>query len=448
MSHLQQWTAEAFSTLERARELSALAQIVLESTQHVLTDQLPKKLNLCVKDVDKVKDHHANVSALLEHLRAKVKEMRQTYVSLYSQRLEPAMGKLDSIIALLEKTHIPEFLVSEKRQTLGDFVSRAEIDLLKRNVKIYKHNSEGCVGLLQRHIAQLTLAFQELAPKYAEMTETYDAHLVAVQLTIKMHSKDHNLVASILKENSLLEQELVHLLELLTKHYDQCVLGLRHLDSGKVDSEVLRQDSQELPGVLKEFNVIHDIIMNNETRAARYAEQQTPWIESVAAMCEHLIGAYGRFKTENITKFVLLLLSCEEVLRRCPIEYVSSPIDAFVEVVDQLCYHYSQFVAVFKTEFLTELHHEQYVYPRKFLKALEEFFNGPLLQLEEEERARRRNWLRKYGDFIPKEFILPGEANQPSVVQVISEGLEDIQHPNAADNEQRLVAAMAALHST
>ena len=47
--------------------------------------------------------------------------------------------------------------------------------------------------------------------------------------------------------------------------------------------------------------------------------------------------------------------------------------------------------------------------------------------LQQEEYERRRNWLARYGEFIPTEFKLPGELNQPSIIQVVTEGLDDVQ---------------------
>lgn len=44
-----------------------------------------------------------------------------------------------------------------------------------------------------------------------------------------------------------------------------------------------------------------------------------------------------------------------------------------------------------------------------------------------EESNHRKAWLAKYGEFIPREFKLPGEDEMPTVMQVITEGLEHIQ---------------------
>ena len=105
----------------------------------------------------------------------------------------------------------------------------------------------------------------------------------------------------------------------------------------------------------------------------------------------------------------------------------SSPCEIYSETIEQLVYHYSQFIDIFETKYLTELHHEEFIYPRKFLKRIDGFLNEELYRMQLEETNRRRSWLAKYGEFIPREFKLPGEDEMPTVVQVITEGLERIQ---------------------
>lgn len=456
------WTDEAFRTLEKARQLSALAQAVLESTDHILTNQLPKRLELAESLMSKTKNLQANVTALVEHLRAKVQHgVIEPHAKAMDQLLRPALAQLDKALTVLASTSVPLYLINETsgkkphQYLLSDFVSFDVIDKLKGNIAIYTDNCNKARKLLEHHLEQLLEAAHKNSSKFSRCAKIYDSQVVNVQMlmryansTTTLPQSNSNIVNNILRENSSLEQELVSLLEMLTNHYDQCVLAKSLLtsSSNNIDLDVLRNDTLELPAVLKEFLGIHDIIMNNETRAAKFVDQKLPHIDSVIGHCDELIQAYTQFKSGDIVKLILLMVRCEEVLRTNSVDEVSTSgmhtVEVYTEVVSQLSHHYTQFHAIYEQKYLTELHYEQYVYPRKYLKLLNEFLNGGLLQLEEEERQRRHEWLQKYGNFIPKDFLLPGEYNQPSVVQVVSEGLDDIQSSSAEQDEARLLELM------
>lgn len=452
------WTEEAFRTLEKARQLLALAQAVLESTDHVLTHQLPQRLELAERQMSKTKNLQANVTVLVEHLRLQV---QNTVVGPHSRGIDellvPLILALDKALTVLASTSVPSYLINggnEKKPAhflLCDFVSYEVIDKLKANIAIYRANCDKTRQLLEQSMAALLEQAHKNNGRFSRCTKVYDSQVASVQMLLRYSStalpQTSNLIKNILKENQSLEQELVSLLQMLTNHYDQCVVAQSLLGKpSDIDFEVLRNDTSELPHILKEFLGIHDIIMNNESRAAKFVDLKMPHIDSVISLCEDLVRSYTQFKSQDIVKFVLLMLRCEEVFR---VNSVGEPatlgkhtVEIYSELVSQLSHHYTQFHAIYEQKYLKELHYELYVYPRKYLKLLNEFLNGPLLQFEEEERQRRHGWLQKYGNFIPKDFVLPGEYNQPSVVQVVSEGLDDIQSSSAEQDEARILELM------
>lgn len=456
---VRKWSDEAFHTLEKAKQLSSLAQAVLESTGHILTEQLPKRLQLAETLISSVKNQQANVTALVEHLRSKVQDgMIGAYSRAVEKLLVPALAGLDKALEQLSATTVPLYLINDtgdkiSSYKLSDFVSHDVIEKLKGNISIYQSNCDKTKDLLESQLNNLLETAHKNNSRFSRCSKIYESEVSSVQMimrlalsTASLPRSNSNIVRTIMKENASLEQELVSLLEMLTNHYDQCVLALSLLkdsNGNQMDFDVLRNDTLELPSVLKEFSSIHDIIMNNESRAAKFVDQKLPYIDSVINQCEELITSYTRFKNEDIVRFVLLLLKCEEVFRSNSVEVKSvsgkHTVEIYCDVVNQLSFHYNHFHAIYQLKYLTELHYEQFVYPRKFLKLLNDFLNQNLLQLEEEERQRRHHWLQSYGNFIPKDFVLPGEYNQPSVVQVVSEGLDDIQSPTAQEDEERLL---------
>lgn len=463
---VRRWTEEAFRTLEKAKHLSSLAQAVLESTDHILRDQLPKRLELAESSMSKVKNQQANVTALMEHLRSKAADVIiGSHTTAVDELLIPALSGLDKALGQLTSTTVPLYLINEGEGSrlgyrLSDFVSHDVIEKLRGNITVYRENCDKTLHLLGGQLDKLVDGAHKINSRYTRCSRLYDSQVVAVGMimryaqTTSLPKGNSNIVKTILKENASLEQELVSLLEMLTNHFDQCTLAvslLRGSSRSNVDFDVLRNDTHELPSVLKEFSSIHDIIMNNESRAAKFVDQRLPHIDSVITSCDELITAYSRFKNEDIVRFVLLVLRSEEILRSNSVDAKSPSgkhtVELYADVVNQLTYHYTQFYGIYHLKYLTELHYEQYVYPRRFLKHLNDFLNGSLLELEDEERERRRHWLQKYGNFIPKDFVLPGDHNQPSVVQVISEGLDDIQSPSAQTDESRLLDLIKLLRT-
>lgn len=461
ISDVQQWAQEAFRTLEKARELSSSAQAVLESTAHILRDQLPKRVQVASENLGLIMDQHANISALMEHIRVQVNDgIIGSHKSAAETQLKPVMERLDQVLNQLRTTPVPEALLSDEvddkasYKNLGDFIADEEINLLKENIQIYLANSAKTCDLLAQQLEVLLKEYHRNSKKYLSLHKMYKSSVAETATLLRFAAmtqsppkEQSNIVRAILRENGSLEQELVSLLEMLTNHYDQCSIAVDLLksngESSGVNYEVLQADTAELPHVLREFAAIHDIIMNNETRAAKFVELKLPMIESFVEQSTAHTETNTAFKNEKITKFVLLILRVEEVLRLCLIETAEPPtklaIGLYTDVVNQLLHHYTQFLAIFKQHYITELHYEQYVYPRKYVRMLDDFLHGPLLELEEDERARRAQWLSRYGDFIPKELILPGFQSQPCVVQVTTEGLEMLQAGTAEEDEARLL---------
>ena len=103
---------------------------------------------------------------------------------------------------------------------------------------------------------------------------------------------------------------------------------------------------------------------------------------------------FREFKVNLYPKYLILIAEIEEKLNTCSIDSTDddkSPCEVYSETLQELTSHYVQFINVYKTKYLIELHHEQYTYPRKFLKRLTEFLYEDVygIQLEEAERRRR-----------------------------------------------------------
>ncbi|KAF6070411.1 Autophagy protein Apg17 family protein [Candida albicans] len=121
-----------------------------------------------------------------------------------------------------------------------------------------------------------------------------------------------------------------------------------------------------------------------------------------------------------------------------PVKSDQSPSQVYTQTLQELTEHYVKFINIYKTKYLAELHHQQFTYPRKFLKKLTEFLNEDIYRIQIEESERRRQWTSRYGEFIPSEFKLPGEHELPVIVQIITEGLEYIQKEDGQEEEPNI----------
>ncbi|CUM66138.1 uncharacterized protein PRCAT00003795001 [Priceomyces carsonii] len=461
------WLDLASHTLQKAQKICTLAQKLLQVTSQKLSIQLPDQLEYADYIAESLKRQQQIVHTVVESLQSRVENMNRHWNEQRTKLLEPAIKELDSILAQLQKTKVPSYLVegesSEEERDLRGFISLDAIDLLKENIRIYQSNCRGVMTLILEQLQENIIENYLVSTKrYNKLLKQYN-EVVPVYLNVKHKTSTSpfeitNLINSILKENVSLEHELVSILKMLTNHYDQCSQGVQLFKQGKsaeIDLKVLETDSLELPDVLKELTTVYDIIVNNEARAQKFLQSTATSMESSISMIKVQLAQYRSFKSIHVFRFLILFSRGQEILNNCSLTdgTNSSAIEIYSNTIRQLVYHYTQFFQVYKTKYLAELHHEQYIYPRKFFKRLTDFLNHDLQTLQQEEAERRRKWLSKYGDFIPKEFKLPGEYNQPAISQVITEGLDDIQKlfkdgTFAEDaNERKLIELMMAMKS-
>lgn len=466
-----QWTAEARRTLELAQQISTLAHASLETANDILTSQLPAKIKAITGNYEAAEKQHDLVLELVKHVQETVLSMTNGHQHKVATILQPALRELDTVLATLHGVEVPLFLVNrEKKENpsefrLDDFIAVEEIDDLTANVQIYIQNGEKMATLLRKRLRGILKEKVLLLAQYSQLTRAFNSHIIPLQVELKNTTiEPAEFVGNTLSENDALGLELTSLLGMLTNHYDQCMLAVslarKNMDNdigvhndndsdinshNDIDIEVLRNDTLELPEVILEVRAIHDILSHNSKRASSYVAQKLAAVAQVALVCALFQKSCTDFKTRDVTQLLLLVAhgssvysnsSLGETLGRTPI---TSPVEAYAGLLTGLCDHYRQFLAVYRAQYLSELHYEQFVYPRRFLKVLDECLNGTLLAFEDEERARRHEWLRKYGEYIPGDFCLPGEAGQPRVVQVVSEGLDHLDSPSADLDEGRLV---------
>lgn len=449
------WSEQAQTTLQEAKKMCTRAQALLQSTTYQLVTQLPERLQFVTFMVDAVKQQHELLTSIVESQSRIRKESVSQFNVQVERDLTPALAELDDILAQLAKTKVPSYLINNvvhelevhidtlvEDRNLCDFISMDDIKLLTTNIEIYKANCTKLHGLLEKTMNESVMEpYQIIASKkYHNIMKQYK-ELMPVQLGMNLAPdvspyKLNNLINTILKENSSLEHELVPMLEMMTNHYDQCVQGTLFFNTknpkdplGDVNFEVLRNDALELPDVLKELNTVYDIIVNNEVRTKKLLSSEFSRIDSLISMIKDLLEFYTDYKATHLSKYMILVLSCDEIFSKCsiPMNSNQTPLEAYIETITLLLYHYTQFLSIYKSEYLTELFYEQYTYPRKYLAKLTDFLNNDMFHLQQEEYERRKNWLARCGEFIPNEFKLPGELNQPSIIQVVTEGLDDVQ---------------------
>lgn len=467
---VQEWADQALSTLEKARALCTEAQSLLHITAYLLITQLPEKLKFSKFLVDALTQQHKVIKKMIDSTKKKVEIDIDSFNNKLNDELKPSLNQLDNIILQLQYTKIPSFLIEESLQneafaghsTLSEFISVDAISLLKNNIAIYESNGQKLLQLTNSSLNDEVLIYYDhvILKEYNKAVKGYEnietMQLGTQALALNPFFESNESMKTLIKENTSLENELVAILEMLTKHYDQCLQGLSLLegnpDEVQVNFDVLQVDALELPDVLKELTTIYNVILENESRGKHVIQSSLPQIDSVIATCQDLLQSFRLFKNNNLAKVMILSLAVDDKLLKCSIDDDSNrhPIEVYTETINQLTYHYSQFLEVYKSKYLNELHYEKYVYPRKFLKKLTLFLNEELHQMQKEETERRKKWLSLYGDFIPKEFKLPGEVNQPAIVQVITEGLEEIdkesinESPSDTDEELKLLKLISS----
>ncbi|KAK6464520.1 autophagy-related protein 17 [Scheffersomyces coipomensis] len=446
-NQVKEWADKAHSTLQRAEKLCTNAEDSLNSTAFQLTTHLPDIIDEAATLFDALKRQHELIMKIVEPLTSLAcRSLIEIPQMQFNTLLNPALSNLEAIVQQLHHTSIPSFLISEApmdgpERPLDDFISTDSITLLKVNIEIYRNN-----WLKIRKVAETQLKEQitdvmhnNLSKKYAKIVKLYD-EIKPLQIDVKNSTtgksplESNTLIATILKENMSLEHELVKLLKMLTNHYDQCTKAVEFVSNNSTlpnNLEILKNDTLELPDVLRDLNSVCDMIVNNETRAQRFLDANSPKIELIISSTRDQLDQYREFKSKNLPQFSLLVNKFEEIISKSSLpedlDSNQSPIERYAETLNELTYHYTQCLYVIRTQYLEELHREQFKYPKLFLSSLTEFLNENMYKLQVQEKIRRKEWLAKYGSFIPKEFKIPGEKNQPAIVQVITEGLEDVQ---------------------
>lgn len=454
-TQVSSWAEEAILMLETARERCTRAQKLLHSTASQLATHLPEQLNVASEVVSKMRSEQQILALLVEETK---KQARNCDVEIaipeYDTLLGPSLTKLEEVISLLKETSIPGFLIegTSAYSTLHDFISVAPIAALQANIAVYHENCTKLQELLRSHLHIFASAYQALLKKYNRINSEFD-DIAPMLLGARQGFDASNFVSTILKENTTLEHELVSILEMLTNHCDQCVQAKALFDDNQdagrhVDLEVLANDVHELPEVFKDLNSVCEIIENNELRGLKYLNTNLPRVDTVIALASEVLGDFAAIKKTHIARLIELCERSNEVASACSMDRSSqedtrTPVRIYAETVDLLRYHYQMFLDIYTKEYLQELHFERYEYPRRFLSKLRGLLNDELYEMQSSERERRRLWLEKYGDFIPKELRLPGTSSQPQVIQVITDGLEGVQvDESEGDEEHRLLELM------
>lgn len=442
ITQVTQWRDEAQQTLKKAQKLCTAAQLSLEKTRQDLTVQLPIELDSAEHLLESYQSQYELVDKHIKNLKRLLAENVDRVFADIEGTLEPSLRQLDTTITRMRSIKVPSFVLTSEEiapRTLLDFIATESIDIMKENINIYRTNCAKLKRLLLDEFQSGILnPFHLFSTQHGVINTEFD-RLGPIQIEYRtahgniLESK--GVMGTTLKENQALENELVSLLQMLTNHYDQCNKAVELLSSESsnvnVNIEVLATDANELSEVFNDLTLVYEIVLTNESKSNKTFQQYRSYIDTCGSLLRTEIANIREFKVAKLPSFMLLLNESIEVLRTCSITDVtpadSSPCEIYSETIEQLVYHYSQFIDIFETKYLTELHHEEFIYPRKFLKRIDGFLNEELYRMQLEETNRRRSWLAKYGEFIPREFKLPGEDKMPTVVQVITEGLERIQ---------------------
>ncbi|KAI5953609.1 ATG17 [Candida jiufengensis] len=437
-----QWLTEAQHTLEKAQKLCSSAQSSLDSTFQKLTTQLPDELHIAELIYDSYQNQYDVINQLVDHVKTILKNKVEQVSDDFKKLLDPNLEMLEKVMTQLKNTDVPSIILIEEKspeKNLLDFIATESTELIKINIEIYRSNYHKIKKLLESQLQSNILEkLSHFNKQHQIVTKEFD-QLGPVQVELRtahgniLESKQ--IIGTVLRENHSLENELVSMLEMLTNHYDQCNKAVKltysKTESLNVNLEVLENDASELPEVFKELSTIYDIIVTNESKSNKLFEQNNDYIKNSVNIMKEELNKYREFKTKSIPEFLMLLDECFNFLQKCSIsdaELVDlSPCEIYAETIKQVLFHYTQFLDIYKSKYLSELYHEQYLYPKKYLKKINDFLNEDLYRLQLEESNHRKSWLTKYGEFIPKEFKLPGEQEIPLVVQVVTQGLEHVQ---------------------
>lgn len=452
-----EYAEQAEVTLRRASQLSSKAQIQMENTSYQLTTTLPQQLNTIEIYKESLVIQHELVGKVVDNYKKQVE--RSSLLQLeqqYHQVFVPALTNLQEMIRQLQETSVPRYLLNEKAvnleyKNLADFISLDEILKFQKNIEIYKNNNFKVLQYFQNKLQLLIYdPVKQFNKKYNKLLKKLE-ELIPIQLELKpAQLNSGGIIGVILRENASLEKEVLSLLEMLTKHYDQCIHGVKLIDSQNSSSfnfEVLKQDSRELPDVLKELTVVCDMILKNEDRAEKILGHELPKVEAIIDNMKLQLQLYRDFKTNNLSQLISLLSIIEKQLLTTTLNELENdctPIEQYSRILNQLYYHYSQTLRIYQSEYLQELHREQYEYPRLFLSKISKFLTEELVELQQQELIKRQKWMKDFGEFIPQEFKSPEALGVPIVLQIETQGMEDLQsdiidgHLKISKNEKLL----------
>ncbi|CAI5758910.1 unnamed protein product [Candida verbasci] len=431
---VSQWCKDAQLTLNEAKLLCSNAQSSLHEQYQELTIYLPDKFEAIEYLIRSYTNQLEKIKSQVDVLNKSIYEKVEIgIISKFQTILDPSLKNLNDVLSQSKEIDVPNFILeepSEMQHNLSDFVSISSINLLIENIGIYKNNSTKLKDLLKTSFKDRALvSFDNFQKVHVHILEEY-AQLAPIINEAK--SK----VTKLLEENQSVETELVQFLQMLTNHYQQCEKALDLMSSNEEDLnlEVLANDVQELPQVIKDLK---STIQENQNSFTSFQSSYTSIDLLKSEIMEELTN-FRNFKTKNLPFFITLFDSVLQYLQKSSLEETEqsqSPIDGYSQLLNRLTFHYTQFINIYKTKYLKELHHQQYSYPRKFLKRITDFLDGEIYRIQLEEINHRKSWILKYGEFLPKEFKLPGESELPSVVQVVTEGLEYIQYEDGVEKE-------------
>lgn len=411
INDVKQWCQEAGNSLNEAKQLCHTADISINTLITNFLVKLPQDLELIESDFKFFEGLNDLLSNYIKFLDDKIYGSIDKYNEEHRQLMK-LLDEFHELLAQLEEIKVPSYLLKDSLEDhlLKNFISMDEIFLLFENIDRSHDNMGKLDKFLDKSFQSTVITPFEsvISKKNQQFNKTYD-ELVVIQ------SMNQEQIQKILKENESLEQELVSLLQMLTNHYDQCVIGVELYGNEDVNYDVLLQDAEESKNVLKDLKSIYEIIINNEIRGKKVLIKFESLMEKAFGLSADLKKMYTKFKSTNLFQIIIFMNKYHEM----DINLLS-----YIHIINQLIYYYKNFLLIFKTKYLLEYHHQQYTYPKQFLEKLNKFLNEELATFQQQERERRHSWLDKYGEFIPHQFKLPGDQ-QPAVVQVITEGLEE-----------------------
>lgn len=420
VADLDRWVADAQRALLLAQKICSGAEAKLNAIECALSRRLPRKIEYAVAIFGATKEHQRRGVAVVEKCSEKVRQAKS------GVRDTAAMATLGLITSQLRATKVPDYILNHsvvaplQQHTLADFIAAELIEVLQRHCGGYHSNHGKITRLMEREFESVAAAAAKQTKEYNRVVKLYNDCMYEVG-----NPQGKAAARQILKENAALGAELAAILQLLTNHYDQCQRATK-AGSGsgaqftQQDWDILANDALELAEVSHDLEGMHAIILRNELRARELTNAKVGAIATLETEVERQIERYKDFKHHALTRFETIYAALHARQQQ-----EQQQIDECLASADQLIYHYRTFYNVYRTKLFGELHYERFVYPRMFMAKLKKFLHEDLDRTVQLEKDRRQKWLAKYADFIPKEIDLPGEADQPAIIQIVTQGLDD-----------------------